>query len=234
MRDILSFRGFVALFLLGIIVAGISSAVGQIPFGQPDSEVGQLYLENGLQDTGAPNLVTSVVAGYRALDTLGEVVVLFVAATGLSAVLATSKRRVERELEDASLVLKTGCRIFFPLILLFGAYLFIHGHLTPGGGFQGGAVIGSAFLLVYLGCSGRRVSADAAGAIESLSGFGFVFLGLLGLLVGGSYFLSNFLPKGDLYELISAGIFPLIYILIGLKVGSEFAGIVDSMIEESK
>lgn len=234
MKELLSLRGLIALFLLVVIGVGIFSAVGKIPFGQPDSEVGSAYLEDGRQETGAANTVTSVVVGYRALDTLGEVAVLFIAATGLSTILATSKKRIDRKLEDASLVLKTGCRVFFPMILLFGAYLFIHGHLTPGGGFQGGAVIGSAFLLTYLGCSGRRVSRTASRSLESLSGFGFVFLGLIGLMVGESYFLSNFLPKGELYSLLSAGIFPLIYILIGLKVGAEFAGVIDSMIEESR
>lgn len=233
MSDLLSIRGAIALGLLIIITLGLVFATADIPFGEPKSNVGTYYLENGRGETGAANLVTSVVASYRALDTLGEVAVLFIAATGLSAILAAGTKRIDRKLEDASLVLATGCRLLFPLILLFGIYLFLHGHLTPGGGFQGGAVIGSAFLLIYLGCRRRKVSNTKTDTIESMSGLSFVLIGLIGLMIGGSYFLSNFLPKGEFYSLFSAGILPLLYIAIGLKVGSEFAGIIDDMMEET-
>ncbi len=233
MRDLLSIRGAIALGLLIIITLGLVFATADIPFGDPKSNVGTYYLENGRRETGAANLVTSVVASYRALDTLGEVAVLFIAATGLSAILAAGTKRIDRKLEEASLVLATGCRLFFPLILLFGVYLFLHGHLTPGGGFQGGAVIGSAFLLIYLGCRRRKVSNTKTDTIESMSGLSFVLIGLIGLMIGGSFFLSNFLPKGEFYSLFSAGILPLLYIAIGLKVGSEFAGIIDNMMEET-
>ena len=160
--------------------------------------------------------------------------VLFIAAIGLGAVLTTGrKKKSKRKIEPASLVLYTGCRFLFPLILLFGAYIFIHGHLTPGGGFQGGAVIASAFVLVYLGCRGRRISERGSKLVESLGGLIFVAVGLVGLAVGGC-FLMNFLPKGIPNLLFSAGIIPIIYIAIGFKVGSELAGIIDNLMEESK
>jgi len=120
----------------------------------------------------------------------------------------------------------------FPLILVFGSYIFIHGHLTPGGGFQGDAIIASGFLLVYLGCRERRISRVASNLAESLGGLTFVVVGLFGLVFGG-YFLLNFLPKGTVNALFSAGIIPIIYIAIGFKVGSELASIIDNLIEES-
>ena len=174
-----------------------------------------------------------MVLNYRGFDTLGEVTVLFLAAIGLVAVLATLKKKEKRKIEPSSLILRTGCRFLFPLILLFGAYIFIHGHLTPGGGFQGGAIIASAFILVYLGCRGRRISKTWSSITESLGGLIFVIIGLVGLAVGGHYFLSNFLPKGELNTLFSAGIIPIIYIAIGFKVGSELAGVIDNLMEES-
>ena len=227
-------RSIVSLILLVVIAVGISLALLAVPFGAAKTKVGDHYTANGREDTGASNIVTSVVVGYRAFDTLGEVTVLFVAAVGLGAVLATAGRTKERkEIEPASLVLMTGCRFLFPLMLLFGAYVFIHGHVTPGGGFQGGAIIASAFLLVYLGCRGRRIGRVSSTVAESLSGLLFVVVGLLGLTVGGGYFLANFMPHGVLNQVWSAGVIPVIYVAVGFKVGSELAGVIDDLVEET-
>ncbi len=226
-------RKFMGIVLLFIVAWGIFVSLREIPFGEQKSKVGKYYIEKGEEDTGASNIVTSVVVNYRGFDTLGEVTVLFLAAIGLGAVLATFQRKEKIKVEPSSLILYTGCRFLFPLILLFGSYIFIHGHLTPGGGFQGGAVIASAFVLVYLGCRGKRINKVGSNITESLGGLTFVVLGLVGLAVGGHYFLENFLPKGEFNTLFSAGIIPLIYIAIGFKVGAELSGIIDQLVEES-
>jgi len=225
-------RRIVSILLLIIVAVGISRSLAKIPFGTPKTKVGTHYINKGREETGSANIVTSVVVNYRGFDTLGEVTVLFIAAIGLGAVLTRSGEKETRKIEPASLVLYTGCRLLFPLILIFGTYIFIHGHLTPGGGFQGGAIIASGFLLIYLGCRERRISPKASKLAESLGGLVFIVIGLLGLLLGG-HFLSNFLPKGTVNTLFSAGIIPIIYIAIGFKVGSELAGIIDNLIEES-
>lgn len=227
-------RIIVSIILLGIIALGITLSLTVIPFGEPKTEVGGYYIDKGREETGAANIVTSVVVNYRGLDTLGEVTILFIAAIGLGAVLATQKKRkLEKRIEPASLVVYTGCRFLFPLIILFGAYIFIHGHLSPGGGFQGGAIVASAFVLIYMGCRGRRLPEAPTKVIESLGGLVFIIVGLVGLGFGG-YFLLNFLPKGIPNVLFSAGIIPIIYIAIGFKVGSELAGIIDNLIEKSE
>jgi len=225
-------RRIVSILLLVIVALGISLSLAKIPFGVPKTKVGRHYINEGVKETGAVNIVTSVVVSYRGFDTLGEVTVLFIAAIGLGAVLTASGREKMRKTEPASLVLSTGCRVLFPLILVFGSYIFIHGHLTPGGGFQGGAIVASGFLLIYLGCRERRISRIASNLAESLGGLIFVVIGLLGLVFGG-YFLLNFLPKGTANTLFSAGVIPIIYIAIGFKVGSELASIIDNLIEES-
>ena len=225
-------RRIVSILLLIIVALGISLSLAKIPFGIPKTKVGRHYIDEGIKETGAVNIVTSVVVNYRGFDTLGEVTVLFIAAIGLGAVLTAGRREKMRKTEPASLVLYTGCRLLFPLILVFGTYIFIHGHLTPGGGFQGGAIIASGFLLIYLGCQERRISRMASNLAESLGGLVFVIISLLGLAFGG-YFLLNFLPKGTANTLFSAGIIPIIYIAIGFKVGSELASIIDNLIEES-
>ena len=227
-------RSLIGFFLLFVIAWGIVATLDEISFGTPKTKVGGYYIDNGREETGASNIVTSVVVTYRGFDTLGEITVLFVAAIGLGAVLATMEKKGKRKIEPASLVLYTGCRFLFPLILLFGGYIFLHGHLTPGGGFQGGAIVASAFVLVYLGCRGKRISETGSKTVESLGGLVFIVVGLLGLAVGGHFFLANFLPKGELYSLFSAGIIPIIYIAIGIKVGSELAGVIDHLVEETE
>jgi multicomponent Na+:H+ antiporter subunit B len=227
-------RMLAGLTLLTVVGFGVAASLEKVPFGAPRPAVGAHYVEKGRVDTGAANIVTSVVVGYRSFDTLGEVTVLFAAAVGLGALVAGGGRdAAHRDREPASRVLRSGCRLLFPLILLFGAYIFINGHLTPGGGFQGGAIIASGFLLVYLGCRGRRIRKTWSNLVESSAGLVFVGLGLAGLTAAGHCFLFNFLPRGSLYSLLSAGIIPLIYIAIGFKVGTELTGVIDDMLEET-
>jgi multicomponent Na+:H+ antiporter subunit B len=223
-------RKIISFILIVIIAAGIFFSLREIPFGTTKSRVREYYLDNGIKQTGATNIVTSVVVNYRGFDTLGEVTVLFLASIGLSAILYRKKEERGKKRRESSLILYTGCRFLFPLILLFGSYIFIHGHLTPGGGFQGGAIIASGFLLTMLGCWGwEGINRSRFKITESLSGLAFVVVGLLGLLYGG-YFLFNYLPKGIPNQLFSAGIIPIVYVAIGFKVGSEIAGIINDMV----
>jgi len=225
-------RNLIGLILLVIMAFAIILSVSKIPFGAHKTEVGNYCIDKGIDQTGAVNIVTSVVLNYRGFDTLGEVTILFIAALGLGAVLATIKRKTKKEIIPSSLILSTGCKFLFPFILLFSIYIFLHGHLSPGGGFQGGAIAASGFLLIYLGCPEKRINENHLKITESIGGLIFVIVGFLGLILGG-YFLFNFLPKGIPNTLFSAGIIPIIYIAIGFKVGSELAGIIDGLIKES-
>lgn len=226
-------RKIISIILLVIFAIGIAYCLKEIPFGETQSRAREYYISNGIEQTGATNIVTSVVVNYRGFDTLGEVTVLFLAAIGLSAVLYREGKKQRKEGRKSSLILYTGCRFLFPLILLFGSYVFIHGHLTPGGGFQGGAIIASGFLLTMVGCwKWGGINKTSFKIAESIAGLVFVVVGLLGLLYGG-YFLLNYLPKGFPNELFSAGIIPIIYVAIGIKVGAELTGVLDNLIEES-
>ena len=226
-------RAFVSFSILALIVVGLALSLSHVQFGQDRMQVANYYLNHGLSDTGASNLVTSVVLNYRALDTLGEITVLFIASLGLGVFLSLREKKDTQDAQDlpeASLIVRRGSQFLFPLILLFGAYIFIHGHLTPGGGFQGGSVIASAFLLMFLGNRGYLLRHKPLAVTESLAGLTFVIIGLIGLGIGG-YFLNNFLAKGSVFALFSAGVIPILYAAIGLKVGAELAGIVANMFE---
>ncbi len=214
-----------------VAVAGLFWAL--LSLGTPDElgAVSRHYVERGIAENRAANLVTSVVVNYRGLDTLGEVTVLFLSVTGAAFVLRRRERSPrDRRPSPASEIVQTGARVLVAPIMLFGAYIFVHGHLTPGGGFQGGAVVASAVLLLLLADRERALPHGLMAWLESLSGFAFVLAGLAGLWAAGS-FLANrgVLPLGEWNRLFSAGIIPVIYILIGLKVGSELAALLDVM-----
>lgn len=226
-------RKLIVIIVLAIIAGGIVLSLKEIPFGISKTKIGNYYTKEGVEETGATNIVTSVVVSYRGFDTLGEITILFAAAIGLGAIIGNYRKRKPGErVEPSSFIVITGCRFLFPILLLTGAYIFIHGHLTPGGGFQGGAIIASAFLLMYLGCEGKKINENTSIIIESLAALTFIALGIIGLTIGKD-FLFNFLSKGEPNALLSAGIIPIIYIAIGFKVGSEIAGIIDHLIEKN-
>jgi len=209
--------------------------------------VSEHYTANGVNETGSANLVTSVVVDYRGFDTLGEVTVLFMAATGLTLVYGlekTSKRDEEGEGNgeeddgevesdpdpairptEASLVVKAGSKMLFPLIMLFAAYILVHGHLTPGGGFQGGVIIASGIGLLMMVFGSEQVRSRTLHTVESLSGAMFVVIGIIGLLLYDG-FLHNFADLGTPGDLLSAGLIPVIYIFVGFKVGSELTSVI--------
>ncbi len=252
----MKFRNFLAL----IIVVGfafiifqaftIAPAAGEITlnkFGQADlsNRTAERYLNKNVNseneeviykkssnlESGSANIVTSVVANYRSFDTLGEITVLFLAAAGIGIVLNLEKTKKDRFAEkEASLILNAGIKIIFPLLLLAGSYIFIYGHLSPGGGFQGGAVIATAFLLKMLAEHKFEIKEKNITLVESTAGIIFVGLGLYGLITRGS-FLENFLATGTVGELFSGGTIVIIYTAIAFKVGAELTNIVKNLIE---
>ncbi len=121
-----------------------------------------------------------------------------------------------------TLIVKVIARVVSPLIMVFGIYMILHGHLSPGGGFPGGVVIASAFVLLTLSfgkeIAYQKLKESTASVMESVGALIFLILAVLGIVFGGWFFL-NFLPKGEPLRLISAGFIPLANIGIGLKVG---------------
>lgn len=203
----------------------------------PDTELNQTglyYAEHTAQDIGAANITTAIIVTYRGLDTLGEVTVLFLTAAIVGVLLSRGTHKgksLQRKLPQSGELLTTGSYILVPLILLLGAYVFINGHLTPGGGFQGGAIIASAILLMLLTDPLRHFSHSIIAAVESISGLFFIGLGVLGIFYAGGFLDNRLLPLGELGSLFSAGVIPIIYSFIGLKVGAEFSSMLVNLSE---
>ncbi len=225
-------RKVIAILLLAVVGYYILGTLLNLPFGQKATGVGKYYLDSTIKETGTVNTVTSIVVSYRGFDTLGEVTVLFLAATGLGAILFDKKGK-KRSLQNASLIVKTSSKMIYPLTVLLGAYVFVHGHLTPGGGFQGGAIIATGTLLMFMAYRSFETNHTALTIIESLAGLTFVSIGISGLIWGYS-FLQNILPLGTPNELLSGGIIPLIYIAVGFKVGAELTTVLDTLLKTIK
>ncbi len=196
------------------------------------SDLSKEYVKNSIDKLETQNVVTSVVVTYRGLDTLGEVTVLFLATSGVGFLINRRKKR-KSKIRQASEILNTGSFFIFPIIVLFGVYVFVHGHLTPGGGFQGGVLIASAFVLMMLVNNNSDLNHLVLESIEAISGFSYVIIAALGLILLGSFLDPTFLPMGKLGMLFSAGAIPLIYSFVGLKVGAELTNIIDSLRNES-
>ena len=125
--------------------------------------------------------------------------------------------------EGMTLIVKTITRLTVGLILLYGIYIVLHGHISPGGGFAGGVIIALSFIHLMLAFGRetalKKLSQTAASVLESLGGLMFLGIALLGFL-GGYFFFNFFSHKGKPFDLFSAGIIPLCNIAISLKVGA--------------
>lgn len=123
----------------------------------------------------------------------------------------------------SSKIIKTIAQKLFPFIVLFGFYLISHGHLSPGGGFQGGVVLGTAIILLALSHSieqtEKKFRSRWLNMLEKLGILTLIFLGFLGIFFGYS-FLGNFLPLGKPGQIASGGLMLLFNIAIGIKVAA--------------
>lgn len=203
------------------------------PLGAPIMLAGQAVLDEAAGTVGAANIVTAVVLAYRGIDTLGELAILFAAATAVGLVLgrAHGADAAATVREPGGFILRAGADLLFPLLLVVGFYIIVHGHLTPGGGFQGGVVLAAAFILPVLARPSETVSHVAMAWVEGLAGTVFIVTGLAALAVDHA-FLTPLLGIGQLGTLLSAGTLPLLYLAVGLKVGAELANLLLRMSEE--
>lgn len=132
-----------------------------------------------------------------------------------------------------SLIVRTVARLLFPFMLLFGIYIVIHGHLTPGGGFPGGVIIAASIVMLLLAYGYDRaqetVSALEAEVAESIGGLILVGLGLVGVIISLT-FLKEVLPLGAIGSLFSGGNLPILNIGVGIKVAAGFVTIFYAML----
>ncbi|MEA2046839.1 MAG: hydrogen gas-evolving membrane-bound hydrogenase subunit E [Campylobacterota bacterium] len=182
---------------------------------------------------GVSNAVTTVVVYFRGFDTLGEIAVLFIASLGIGLMLSENSRCDIKA--QSNFMLKTASKLLFPIITLYGIYIMVYGHLSPGGGFQGGVIIASGVLLLLISHRDYEVPHSVIVLLETFAGVSYVLIGLIGLFTL-DLFLGNFLPHeiSQMGMLISGGMIPIIYIIVGIKVGSEMSAIVQNLIKRGE
>lgn len=227
------YRVFCVLFCV-FLVTMLLVAVSHLPtFGRADNpvnnEVAARYIENGLQETGAVNIVTGMILDYRAFDTLGESHVLFVATCTVLILLRVDKKDKKDiyETDDRNyepkndVILQTVARILVPPIFIFGIYVILAGHLGPGGGFSGGAVIGAG-LILYLNAFGfaktekfftaktyRTMSFGALACYSIAKSYSFYT---------GANHIESIIPLGTPGAILSSGLILLLNICVGIVV----------------
>jgi multicomponent Na+:H+ antiporter subunit B len=195
----------VAVLVFALAAALIYVAVGMPPIGEASNPVfvntAPRYLEHAAEEAGTENIVTGIVLNYRGYDTMGEVTVIFSALTSVLAVLSVESSKTQRRADGgdtgASLLIRTVVVFLLPFIILFSLYTILHGDVSPGGGFQGGAIIAAGFT-VYLIVFGRLGSPLELPTrfllpLEGAAVVAFFLTGILGVMTGTN-FLTYILP----------------------------------------
>jgi multicomponent Na+:H+ antiporter subunit B len=234
-----------------IAMAGLAAffawgTLGLPGFGRYPGPYGQAVLKVAEGQTNATGVVSAVNFSYRGIDTVGEEFILFTAVAGMTVVLRRLRGERERdpaqEARDRRLPPDAGAVRSAALLLaaptaLFGWWLATHAQANPSGGFQGGVVLATAFLLVYLGgefIAFRRLSpVDLTDAAEAIGAGGFAAVGVTALPLGLPY-LANYLPLGKVPGSVSSsGTIALISFLVGIGVAAAFIQIVAELLEQT-
>lgn len=200
--------------LVIVVITGgllIYSTLDMPYFGSADAPIHKhvtpRYIKDSMQEIGVPNIVTSVLASYRAFDTFGELVVIFTAGMGVLSLLSAPRRPEESSqiqssndsMHERHLVVRIVSKMLIPFILLFALYVQFHGDFGPGGGFQAGVIFAAAIIL-YVMLFGLKTAAKVIdlGFIRLISAAGILLFGCVGILSmlnGGNFFDYNVLAK---------------------------------------
>lgn len=229
-----------AVLLCAVVITTLLVTVSYLPeYGSPDNpnnnEVVEKYNKDGLYDTGATNNVAGMILDYRAFDTLGESHVLFVAAVCVMILLRleltkdgkpTDTKRAEEENDRLyepknDKILQLSAKILVPMIIMYGIYVILNGHLSPGGGFSGGAIIGAG-LILYVNAFGfqkaSRIMNRKNYAVISVVPLLFYAISKGYSFFTGANHLESGIPKGTPGAILSAGLILPLNICVGIVV----------------
>ncbi len=234
-----------AVALLAIYLWGLQALP---PFGHYQGPYGNVLNQVAVYERHATDVVTAVNFDYRGFDTLGEEFILFISVVGVTLLLRAQRQEEQKEgsgeedesperhvpkPSDATKVLTLA--LVGPLVL-FGIYIVTHGQLSPGGGFQGGVILATAPLLVYLAGDYKTFKAITSHTLvemaEAGGAGGYVLIGLIALILGVN-FLQNFLPLGHTGTINSSGTIALISISVGLEVAAGFVLLLYAFLEQT-
>ncbi len=213
------------------------------PFGSStnpaSNEVVERYIESGMEETGAVNIVAGMILDYRAFDTFGESAVLFLAVMCVVILMKRDANNISAqedqeiaedeifEKEDSNIILKRVAALLVPLIFLFGIYVILNGHLSPGGGFSGGSIVGAG-LILYSTAYGHnkvrtfftfktftQISVSCLLTYCAAKGYSFFT---------GANHLHSIIPKGTPGNILSSGLILPLNICVGMIVACTMYG----------
>lgn len=229
-QQILAYRIAAGLVCVSLLLALTYTVLNLPTYNDPtaptNNEVSQRYVEQGTAETGAVNTVAGMILDYRAFDTFGESTVLF-AATAAVLFITLSKHTKEWTERgpfanpDNDPIFKLAGKILLPMIMVYGIYVVLNGHLSPGGGFSGGAVLGGGLILAS-NMFGQKKMAKVLNA-NVTTGMSVVCLLCYAAMKGYSFFtganhIGWEIPKGTPGDIISAGFILPLNICVGIIV----------------
>jgi len=215
-----------AIGALGVAVVFLAAVNAMPGFGGSEHPYRDLAVPAAFMHHTA-NSVTSLVFDTRGIDTLGEEMILFGSVIAVAALLRPTKGDTKRAPHSEQRQLLEPVRllgfVLLPLTLVVGLDVVAHGHITPGGGFQGGVVLATGVHLTYLAGSYQALArirpVESFETVEALGAAAFVLLGIAAIGTSGA-FLANFLSTGALRGLLSAGTVPVLNGAVGIAVGA--------------
>ena len=191
-----------------------------------ENEVYIRYLEGELEEAGAINAVAGMILDYRAFDTLGESNVLFIAVCSVIILLRADRNRKtgalnipelenRRALQPDDSIFRGSAALLVPIGILFGIYVILNGHLSAGGGFSGGAIIGASLILYANACGPEKF--ERAFTFRTYQWISFFALKTYSFYTGANH-LESHIPLGTPGAILSSGLILPLNICVGLVV----------------
>lgn len=228
------------IFLIGVLLFTIANLPRYGLENPQTTEVVRRYVEKGLEETGAVNIVAGMILDYRAFDTLGESHVLFTALVCVTILLRIDQKNMRTGYEDyyrvrsdhfhdlsKDAVMRCVGLLLIPCIFVYGCYVLLNGQNGPGGGFSGGTVMGAGLIIAASSVGFEKMDRFYTVRVSSWITFcalsfysfakGYVFL-------TGANGLENHIPKGIPGAILSGGLILPLDIAVGLVVACTMFG----------
>ena len=234
----------IAILSCAALIGVLLFTVAYLPkYGQENPRarvVSDRYVEKGLEETGAVNVVAGMILDYRAFDTLGESHVLFTALICVMILLRKDKKNMDSTYDDyyqisqdtyfdvsKDTIMRRVGMLILPAIFIFGIYILLNGQISPGGGFSGGAVLGAAMIICVVAFGFEQV--DKVLTARLISAITFVSLMFYSFSKGYVFFmganhLDNHIPKGVPGAILSGGLILPLDIAVGFVVACTMFG----------
>lgn len=194
-----------------------------------NNEVSQRYVEQAIQETGAVNTVTGMILQYRGFDTFGETHVLFIATICVMILLMVDdeKLKAASEVDDRKYepkndaILQKAAFLLVPVVIMFGFYVIVNGHLSPGGGFSGGAMIGAG-LILYVSAFGfaktQKFFNEKVYKCVKVGALVCYAIVMSYYFFTGGNGINSIIPLGTAGDILSAGMILPINVFVGFEV----------------